>query len=70
MYKEKFKDGSVEIEVAVFNVPMCHEDFHEAEGLGMVYAAFVNNHQDYWDDCIIFCKPEHVGAAQSEYGEM
>ena len=41
-----------------FSVPMFHEDFHIAEKMGLVYAYFSAEGNDYWDYAMVFCKPE------------
>lgn len=57
-YKEKMNDE--EIEITSFSNPMLHEDWHKAEELGLVYARYSHYGPDYWDDELIFCKPEDL----------
>lgn len=52
------KHEGKEIELTSFDVPMFHEDFHKAEEAGLVYAFYERNGPDYWDDKMVFCKPE------------
>lgn len=41
-----------------FNVPMMHEDWHEAEELGLKYVGFDSSGNDYWDYCMYFVEEE------------
>ena len=51
--------NGTELELTYFNVPMLHEDFHKAERMGLVYSHYDHQGPDYWDDAMVFCKPEH-----------
>ena len=55
--KEDIGGGKI-IELTYFSVPMYHEDWHRAEELGIVYAHYSHQGPDYWDDSMVFCKPE------------
>jgi hypothetical protein len=53
------KDVWQGIEVYLFSAPMMHKDWHKAEGLGLVYAGYLAEGNDYWDHEMVFCKPEN-----------
>ncbi len=50
--------GGRDIQIALFAVPMMHEDWHEAEEAGFVYVTYQHEGPDYWDDSMVFSKPE------------
>jgi hypothetical protein len=59
MEREKyFMEGGEYIEVTYFDVPMFHDDWHEADKLGLEYVKYNHNGPDYWDDSMMFCKAE------------
>jgi hypothetical protein len=47
-----------EVGIVVFDTPMSHEDWHEADRLGVVYCYYLHHGPDYWDDELVFSKPE------------
>jgi hypothetical protein len=47
-----------EIELTFFDNPLFHEDWHNAEELGLKYVKYYHRGPDYWDDEILFCKTE------------
>lgn len=51
-------DGKV-IDVAIFSMPMFHADWHKVEDLGLEYVCSTSEGSDYWDNDMIFCKPEN-----------
>ena len=54
---ESVKHDGEEFQVAFFDVPMDHEDFHKAEEAGFtVYLGYNRNGPDYWDDTMMLCK--------------
>lgn len=55
--KPEIHDGR-EFFAYYFEVPMMHEDWHKAEEEGLVYIGYLRIGPDYWDDRMIFCKPE------------
>ena len=52
-----------------FNNPMMHEDWHAAEEAGLVYAYYMHHGPDYWDDELVFCKPEDYERAKQHKAE-
>ena len=46
--------GGRDIQIALFAVPMMHEDWHEAEEAGFVYVTYQHEGPDYWDDSMVF----------------
>ena len=58
MKTETLTIKGVKYEVTYFDVPMFHEDWHEAEKLGLKYLTYNHNGPDYWDDNMMFCKAE------------
>jgi hypothetical protein len=62
MKTERRDIGDRTIEITFFDVPMFHEDWHTAETLGLVYSHYNHEGPDYWDDSMVFCKPEDLDA--------
>lgn len=58
MESEKVKIDGKEYQLFYFSNPMFHEDWHEAEKLGLKYVRFSQEGPDYWDDYLIFSKIE------------
>jgi len=56
--------GENEIKCWNFDVPMMHKDFHEAEEMGLKYFMYVRVGPDYWDDYMMFIKPEDMEKAE------
>ena len=55
---EKYKIPSSEIEVYIYDNPMTHSDWHEVEQNELVQAVYLHHGPDYWDDELVFCKPD------------
>ena len=58
MRKEILKFKEQKIELFYFDNPMFHEDWHEAEKLGLVYVEYDHHGPDYWDDELCFCRKD------------
>jgi hypothetical protein len=41
-----------------FEVPMMHEDWHKAEQEGLAFVGYMQIGPDYWNDRMVFSKPE------------
>jgi hypothetical protein len=50
-------DGE-KVELVYFRNPMSHEDWHEAEEMGLEYSHYCHHGPDYWDDELCFCPKE------------
>ena len=55
--KKDIGDGKI-IEITYFDNPMTHDDWHKAEGMGLIYSHYNHEGPDYWDDSLVFCKVE------------
>ena len=64
----EFNDGR-KTEATFFDVPMMHEDWHEAEKAGLKYAGYLWNGPDYWDASMVFATPNKVKAAEEWLAE-
>jgi len=58
MTTEKVNIGHNIIEVTYFQNPMFHTDWHRAEDMGLVYSHYSHQGPDYWDDSLVFVKPD------------
>lgn len=56
---ENIKVDGIEIPFHYFQNPMFHEDWHEAEELGLVYIRYNHHGPDYWDDELLLVPKEH-----------
>ena len=58
--KECLLVGEKKYDVWDFGAPMMHEDWHKAEEMGLVYLEYAHHGSDYWDDQMLFCRPEDL----------
>jgi len=58
MEKSTLHINEKDIPLYSFNVPMMHEDWHEADELGLVYVGFDDSGNDYWDMEMVFTTKE------------
>jgi len=63
--KETVKWEGKEFNIYFFRNPMFHEDWHQAEELGLVYLYYSHDGPDYWDDSLVFCKKEDEEIAKA-----
>ncbi len=57
---ERITIDDKEVDVAVFSMPMYHEDWHEVEKLGLKLAHISSEGGDYWDSSLYFAKLKDV----------
>ena len=60
MKTEQIDIDGEKVEIAVFSMPMFHEDWHKAEELGLDYICSTSEGSDYWDNDMVFAKIENV----------
>jgi len=58
MEKSTLHINEKDIPLYAFNLPMMHEDWHEAEKLELVYVGFDDSGNDYWDNEMVFTTEE------------
>jgi len=73
--KETIKWEDHEFNLFHFDNPMFHENWHQAEEMGLVYLYYAHHGPDYWDDALVFCKKEDKEIAkkwckEAMWGEM
>jgi hypothetical protein len=69
MKAEKIKIDEKDVEIFYFDVPMFHEDWHEAEAKGLSYIQYSHQGPDYWDDSMIFAKTEDKESVEKYFKE-
>ncbi len=57
--KEFMEIDGEQIALWYFSVPMFHVDWHIAEKLGIEYVYTTSDGGDYWDNDMVFTKPEN-----------